>query len=132
MIDTAHPCAAPCGRTSCVQICSLQICDSDRLSRSSPFEQLRCPDSLRDSVRPWPPIYSKKIRQLLTGVWPCTFGLRKFRVIRYAHLIQTQPARSSRIGSTTCPKCGSEAMRYLGHANHQFGSIAERHGMGVK
>jgi len=25
-IDAAHPCAAPCGRTSCVQICSRQIC----------------------------------------------------------------------------------------------------------
>ena len=38
------------------------------LRRSSPFGQLRCPDSLRESVRPWPPFPNPHDSQRVPGV----------------------------------------------------------------
>jgi len=41
-------------RVSMVRLTRIGVC------RSSPFGQLRCPDSLRESVRPWPPLPTRR------------------------------------------------------------------------
>ena len=62
------------------EICSLKIRVSVvRLTRigsgrSSPCGQLRCPDSLRESVRPWPPLSHGVNRSLSLSKYPRSYS----------------------------------------------------------